>query len=172
MSPDLDLIFICEIYVTFSWLRHFFPLPFNRGLQLLVYTLIMEGTYPYLFMLWKESLNNNGNLRYMTCYFYLVHFLRKKITWANCKGQVRHWSVFTCFYFSVIVTLTYNKVNFTNDLEKELTLREYIEKQVEELALKLLNDKSLLVSEIWPEQVCILLFKIYCTFFNINLYRF
>ena len=150
----------------------FFPLPFNRGLQLLVYTLFMEGTYPYLFMLWKESLNNNGNLRYITCYFYLVHFLRKKIMWANCKGQVRHWSVFTCFYFSVIVTLTYNKVNFTNDLEKELTLGEYIEKQVEELALKLLNDKSLLVSEIWPEQVCILLFKIYYTFFNINLYRF
>ena len=77
-----------------------------------------------------------------------------------------------CFYFSVIVTLTYNKVNFTNDLEKEWTLREYIEKQVEELAVKLLNDGSLLVSEIWPEQVCILLFKIYYTFFNINLHRF
>ena len=75
-------------------------------------------------------------------------------------------------YFSVIVTLTFNNVNFTSDLEKELTLREYIEIQVEELVLKLLNDITLLVSEIWPEQVCILFFRIYDTVLKIKLHHF
>ncbi|XP_076070324.1 uncharacterized protein LOC143041995 isoform X3 [Mytilus galloprovincialis] len=50
------------------------------------------------------------------------------------------------------LTLAFNNVNFTKEFETELTMREYIDVQVKEFISQALNDGSVTVSNVWPEQ--------------------
>ena len=58
------------------------------------------------------------------------------------------------FPFRLRIILTFDNVNFTKELESELTLRGYLETQVKDLIYEALTDRTAVIREIWPEQVC------------------